>query len=75
MNHRHSRCNAASDAKTLLIPRQPSAWVAIDDDAADWPPHTAANFVASDPTYGLSAPQVYLELQQKLEAQFGAQAS
>ncbi|WP_187427617.1 HAD domain-containing protein [Comamonas sp. Z1] len=48
--------------------RQPSAWVAIDDDAADWPPHTAANFVASDPTYGLSAPQVYLELQQKLEA-------
>lgn len=55
--------------------RQPSAWVAIDDDAADWPPHITPNFVASDPTYGLSAPQVYLELQQKLEAQFGTQAT
>lgn len=55
--------------------RAPSAWVAIDDDAGDWPSHTAANFVASDPIFGLSAQQVYLDFQQKLAIQFGTPAT
>lgn len=51
--------------------REPAAWVAIDDDVADWPEQASANFVASDPVQGLAAEWVRKDLQQKLQAQFG----
>lgn len=36
--------------------RKPQDWLAIDDDAEDWPAWCLDKFVRSDPEYGLSGP-------------------
>lgn len=50
--------------------REPSAWVAVDDDATDWPDTTREHFVASDPVLGLSSPEVWAKFQTALKKNF-----
>jgi hypothetical protein len=46
--------------------RQPSHWLALDDDIEDWPAEHRHNLVACDGTTGLSDPRVRAELAAKL---------
>ena len=47
--------------------RQPSAWIALDDDEEDWPSDSLPHLVRSDPFLGLGTPQVEAELRVQLE--------
>jgi hypothetical protein len=48
--------------------RQPSAWVALDDDRVGWPTWAEENVVFTDPYEGLSAPEVQQSLRTRLAA-------
>lgn len=50
--------------------REPGAWVAVDD-ALGWPTDVLAHFVLSDPTAGIAAPSVTMDLEHKLWLHFG----
>jgi len=43
-------------------------WIAIDDDFAGWPAHSADRLIPCDGDWGISNPKTYLLLEQKLEA-------
>lgn len=47
--------------------RKPQAWLALDDDTADWPEWALDNLVACDGATGLSNLRVQTELRVKLE--------
>ncbi len=51
--------------------RKPQAWLALDDDTADWPEWALDHLVACDGATGLSNPRVQTELRIKLEYAFG----
>jgi hypothetical protein len=46
--------------------RQPTAWLALDDDADGWPAVCRAQLVHTDPILGISAPAVLEELRARL---------
>ncbi|MCT9811357.1 HAD domain-containing protein [Acidovorax sp. Be4] len=46
--------------------RLPRAWLALDDDVADWPEQLRQNLIACNGTTGLSCPHVQDELREKL---------
>ncbi|MEO8120132.1 MAG: HAD domain-containing protein [Rhodoferax sp.] len=46
--------------------RQPKAWLAIDDDASDWPMHCRDRLVQTHEHEGISTPAVLAELKLKL---------
>lgn len=46
--------------------REPSAWLVLDDDVADWPAELRANLVACNGATGLSCAEVRDELHSKL---------
>lgn len=47
--------------------RQPSGWVAIDDDASNWPEAVLDRLVHANGLLGLGEPRVQNELDQKLQ--------
>lgn len=47
--------------------RQPTAWVALDDDDVDWPMERRDCLAHTHPVLGISAPKVLAVLQEKLE--------
>lgn len=51
--------------------RQPSAWLAIDDDHADWPAWCENKLVRTDENLGISEPAVRAKLKAKLASTFG----
>lgn len=53
--------------------RQPTAWLAVDDDASDWPMAYRARLVHTDKYLGLGDMQAVAALQSALIATFGAQ--
>ncbi len=50
--------------------RQPSAWLALDDDFEGWPERFLDNYVRTDPIEGLSKQEVLADLQEKLRRHF-----
>lgn len=44
------------------------SWIAIDDDAYNWPPQHLDKLVKANPHIGFSCPKLQQELRQKLEA-------
>lgn len=48
--------------------REPTAWLALDDDDLGWPAVCRGNLVRTDPVLGISAPAVLMELQTRLAA-------
>jgi hypothetical protein len=55
--------------------RQPTAWLAIDDDFEGWPPWSADHVVHSDPTHGIAHPEIKPLLIRRLAAQFAKGAT
>jgi hypothetical protein len=55
--------------------RGPTAWLALDDDAKDWPVEHMRHLVQTHPMHGLGAPAVYRTFLQRLEEVFGARRS
>ena len=51
--------------------RQPSAWMAIDDDHSDWPDWCQDRLVRSDDNWGISRPKVRSTLKTALAKTFG----
>ncbi|MFY2597147.1 HAD domain-containing protein [Achromobacter xylosoxidans] len=47
--------------------RQPGAWLALDDDAHDWPAWARNNLVHTDDEFGVAHPAVWAEFHSKLE--------
>lgn len=50
--------------------RRPRAWLALDDDAADWPEKYLDHLVLCDGALGLSKPETLAELSSKLARMF-----
>lgn len=55
--------------------RQPSAWLAIDDDDTDWPVWCRDKLVCTDENWGIGEPGVLARLQAKLTDTFGLGAA
>jgi hypothetical protein len=51
--------------------RRPNAWLALDDDAKDWPEEHRRQLVATDPVLGLGQPQALALLRQRMAELFG----
>lgn len=51
-----------------LLRRRPRAWIALDDNAEGWPPEAVGHFIQTDESEGISAPEVLLEIKEKLQA-------
>jgi hypothetical protein len=54
--------------------RQPTKWLALDDDIRGCPVWCRKNFVQTDPVLGISAPHVLEEMRSKLRTTFGVDA-
>ena len=52
--------------------RQPSGWLALDDDYCDWPSAHRERLVRTDPREGISAPEVLAECKAKLKRLAGS---
>ena len=52
--------------------RQPSDWLALDDDYCDWPPEHRHRLVRTDPEEGISAPEVFAACKVKLKRLAGS---
>ena len=46
--------------------RQPTAWLAIDNDDVGWPSHCRSNLIKTDDALGLSDPNVQAEIRTRL---------
>lgn len=51
--------------------RKPATWLALDDDAKDWPDEHRHRLVAADPVLGLGDPQTQATLRQRMAELFG----
>ena len=47
--------------------RQPTAWLAIDNDDVGWPSHCRSNLIKTDDALGLSDPNVQAEIRTRLK--------
>jgi len=47
--------------------RSPKVWLAIDDDARDWPEHYRSNLIQTDGQTGLSTPSIQEKVRAKLQ--------
>jgi hypothetical protein len=54
--------------------RQPSAWLALDDDSVGWPEWCRDKLIRTDDALGIGAPHVREELANKFAATFGRDA-
>lgn len=53
-----------------VLRRLPEAWIALDDTDEGWPERCRAHLVHADPVFGISAPAVLAELQEKLAGMY-----
>jgi hypothetical protein len=55
--------------------RRPAAWLALDDDTEGWPPLYRAHLVRTHAVLGISAPEVFAELRDKLAGLYRERAA
>jgi len=46
--------------------RQPTAWLAVDNDDVGWPSHCRSNLIKTDDELGLSDPNIQVEIRTRL---------